>query len=178
MAYPFRIENHQANAIITRISISVYRLDMQRSNCHSSQVVRILRGARRPRIRAGKPVTSREVFRRWSSSETAKSSSAANQTIFSGIQPTGVPHLGNYLGALREWVRLQNAAKEGTRLFFSIVDLHALTVPQDASQLRNWRKETFATLIAVGLDPNRSTIFYQSAVCSMNMGCKVYWPCH
>ncbi|KMK55062.1 tryptophanyl-tRNA synthetase [Aspergillus fumigatus Z5] len=157
-------KNHQANAIITRISISVYRLDMQRSNCHSSQVVRILRGARRPRIRAGKPVTSREVFRRWSSSETAKSSSAANQTIFSGIQPTGVPHLGNYLGALREWVRLQNAAKEGTRLFFSIVDLHALTVPQDASQLRNWRKETFATLIAVGLDPNRSTIFYQSAV--------------
>ncbi|RHZ43105.1 uncharacterized protein CDV56_100820 [Aspergillus thermomutatus] len=89
---------------------------------------------------------------------------ATNQTIFSGIQPTGVPHLGNYLGALREWVRLQNAAKEGTRLFFSIVDLHALTVPQDASQLRNWRKETFATLIAVGLDPNRSTIFYQSAV--------------
>lgn len=174
MAYPFRIENHQANAIITRISISVYRLDMQGSNCHSSQAVRILRGARRPRIRAGKPVTSREVFRRWSSSETAKSSSAANQTIFSGIQPTGVPHLGNYLGALREWVRLQNAAKEGTRLFFSIVDLHALTVPQDASQLRNWRKETFATLIAVGLDPNRSTIFYQSAVCSMNMGCKVY----
>ncbi|PKX95758.1 tryptophan--tRNA ligase MSW1 [Aspergillus novofumigatus IBT 16806] len=137
---------------------------MQGSNCHKSQVLGVLRGARRPRTHAGKPVTSREAFRRWSSSETAKSSSAAIQTIFSGIQPTGVPHLGNYLGALREWVRLQNAAKEGTRLFFSIVDLHALTVPQDASQLRNWRKETFATLIAVGLDPNRSTIFYQSAV--------------
>ncbi|KAF4223719.1 hypothetical protein CNMCM6457_000001 [Aspergillus fumigatiaffinis] len=137
---------------------------MQGSNCHISQVLGILRGARRPRIHAGKPVTLREAFRRWSSSEMAKSSSAANQTVFSGIQPTGVPHLGNYLGALREWVRLQNAAKEGTRLFFSIVDLHALTVPQDASQLRNWRKETFATLIAVGLDPNRSTIFYQSAV--------------
>ncbi|RLL93428.1 hypothetical protein CFD26_100573 [Aspergillus turcosus] len=138
---------------------------MQGSNCYNSQVLRVLRGARRPRIHgAGKPVTSREAFRRWSSSDTARSSSVANQTIFSGIQPTGVPHLGNYLGALREWVRLQNAAKDGTKLLFSIVDLHALTVPQNASQLRNWRKETFATLIAVGLDPKHSTIFYQSAV--------------
>ncbi|GFF57822.1 probable aspartic-type endopeptidase opsB [Aspergillus udagawae] len=150
--------------VCTKITISVNRLDMQGSNRHNGQVLRVLRGARRPRVHAGKPVTSREASRRYSSSDTAISSSAANQTIFSGIQPTGVPHLGNYLGALREWVRLQNAAKEGTKLFFSIVDLHALTVPQDAPQLRSWRKETFATLIAVGLDPNRSTIFYQSAV--------------
>ena len=85
--------------------------------------------------------------------------------IFSGIQPTGVPHLGNYLGALREWVKLQNEAEAGTKLIFSIVDLHALTVPQEARQLRKWRKEAFATLLAVGLDPKRSTIFYQSEVC-------------
>ncbi|KAJ6145182.1 hypothetical protein N7470_009077 [Penicillium chermesinum] len=84
--------------------------------------------------------------------------------IFSGIQPTGIPHLGNYLGALRQWVKLQNAAKPNTKLLFSIVDLHALTVPQEASQLRKWRVEAFATLLAVGLDPKRSTIFYQSAV--------------
>jgi tryptophanyl-tRNA synthetase len=75
-----------------------------------------------------------------------------------------VPHLGNYLGALREWVRLQDNATEGTKLIFSIVDLHALTLPQDAHQLKTWRKESFATLLAVGLDPNRSTIFYQSNV--------------
>ncbi|KAL1848968.1 Tryptophan--tRNA ligase, mitochondrial [Paecilomyces lecythidis] len=86
------------------------------------------------------------------------------KTIFSGIQPTGVPHLGNYLGALREWVRLQNDNATDTKLIFSIVDLHALTVPQDASRLRQWRREAFATLLAIGLDPNRSTIFYQSAV--------------
>ncbi|KAL4861119.1 hypothetical protein BDV12DRAFT_180722 [Aspergillus spectabilis] len=85
-------------------------------------------------------------------------------TIFSGIQPTGVPHLGNYLGALREWVKLQNVAARDTKLIFSIVDLHALTVPQERCQLRKWRKEAFATLVAVGLDPNRATIFYQSAV--------------
>jgi len=87
------------------------------------------------------------------------------KTIFSGIQPTGVPHLGNYLGALREWVRLQNDSATGTKLIFSIVDLHALTVPQDASRLREWKREAFTMLLAIGLDPNRCTIFYQSAVC-------------
>ena len=97
---------------------------------------------------------------------SATSKSAPEPVIFSGIQPTGVPHLGNYLGALQQWVKLQNNAAPGTKLLFSIVDLHALTVPQDASQLRKWRKEAFATLLAVGLDPKQSTIFYQSDVCS------------
>ncbi|PYH98932.1 tryptophanyl-tRNA synthetase [Aspergillus ellipticus CBS 707.79] len=102
--------------------------------------------------------------RRWSSCQTAPRPPGITHTIFSGIQPTGVPHLGNYLGALREWVRLQNDGTEGTRFFFSIVDLHALTVPQESIQLRKWRKEALATLLAVGLDPSRSTIFYQSTV--------------
>ncbi|KAJ5779025.1 Ribosomal protein S10 [Penicillium paradoxum] len=66
--------------------------------------------------------------------------------------------------ALHQWVKLQQDATEGTKLFFSIVDLHALTVPQDPAQLRRWRREAFATLLAVGLDPKRSTIFYQSGV--------------
>ncbi|CEL01560.1 Putative Mitochondrial tryptophanyl-tRNA synthetase [Aspergillus calidoustus] len=99
--------------------------------------------------------------KRWESSQPAQS---FRTTIFSGIQPTGVPHLGNYLGALREWVKLQDTAAEDVKLIFSIVDLHALTVPQERRQLRTWRKEAFATLIAVGLDPNRSTLFYQSSV--------------
>jgi tryptophanyl-tRNA synthetase len=100
--------------------------------------------------------------KRWESSQSAQS---FRTTIFSGIQPTGVPHLGNYLGALREWVKLQDTAAKDVKLIFSIVDLHALTVPQERRQLRTWRKEAFATLIAVGLDPNRSTLFYQSSVC-------------
>ena len=86
--------------------------------------------------------------------------------IFSGIQPTGVPHLGNYLGALQPWARLQTEASPSTRLFYSIVDLHAITATQDADRLRRWKRETLATLLAVGLNPERSTIFYQSAVCS------------
>lgn len=101
---------------------------------------------------------------RWNSSN---STPAQEPIVFSGIQPTGVPHLGNYLGALHQWVKLQQDAAEGTKLFFSIVDLHALTVPQDPAQLKRWRKEAFATLLAVGLDPKRSTIFYQSGVGSI-----------
>lgn len=91
-------------------------------------------------------------------------SSSSQQIIFSGIQPTGIPHLGNYLGALREWVRLQNESTGDRKLIFSVVDLHALTVPQEASQLRQWRREIYAMLLAIGLDPKRSTLFFQSAV--------------
>ena len=85
----------------------------------------------------------------------------AGSTVFSGIQPTGVPHLGNWLGALRQWVDFQ---KSDGRLFFSIVDLHAITLPQPAEQLRRWRHESLATLIAIGLDPKRCSLFYQSEV--------------
>lgn len=114
------------------------------------------------RARAALATRSTKWHRSYSSS--ANSTPAQEPVVFSGIQPTGVPHLGNYLGALRQWVKLQDDAQPGTKLLFSIVDLHALTVPQDASQLRKWRAEAFATLLAVGLDPKRSTIFYQSAV--------------
>lgn len=123
-----------------------------------------------------RPTFSRGPAARYrSGSSNAKAPLAQEPTVFSGIQPTGVPHLGNYLGALRQWVKLQNEAKPGTRLFFSIVDLHALTAPQEASQLRKWRTEAFATLLAVGLNPQRSTIFYQSAVrrCPMTPGVRV-----
>ena len=87
-----------------------------------------------------------------------------DHVIFSGIQPTGVPHLGNYLGALQPWARLQTEASPSTRLIYSIVDLHAITTAQDPDQLRRWKRGTLATLLAVGLDPERCTIFYQSAV--------------
>lgn len=86
------------------------------------------------------------------------------KTIFSGIQPTGVPHLGNYLGALRQWVRLQEEASADTTLIYSLVDLHAITIRQDPKQLRQWKKESLAMLLAIGLDPKRSIIFHQSDV--------------
>jgi tryptophanyl-tRNA synthetase len=91
-------------------------------------------------------------------------SESSDRVIFSGIQPTGIPHLGNYLGALQEWVRLQDTASRGTKLLYSIVDLHAITVPQDPQRLKRWKRETLAALLAVGLNPDRSILFYQSSV--------------
>lgn len=86
------------------------------------------------------------------------------KVVFSGIQPTGIPHLGNYAGALRQWVNLQNTESSSTKLIYSIVDLHAITIPQPAEELRKWRREALASLLAIGIDPERSILFYQSAV--------------
>jgi tryptophanyl-tRNA synthetase len=86
------------------------------------------------------------------------------KVIFSGIQPTGVPHLGNYIGALRQWVQLQQSEEPSTKLIYSIVDLHAITMPQPPGQLRKRKREALAALLAIGIDPERATLFYQSSV--------------
>jgi len=80
--------------------------------------------------------------------------------IFSGIQPTGNLHLGNYLGAIRNWVALQHDYE----CIFCIVDLHALTLPQDPDELRQATREVTAAYIAAGIDPARCIIFNQSTV--------------
>lgn len=90
------------------------------------------------------------------------------QVIFSGIQPTGIPHLGNYLGALKQWVDLQDSVPPETKLIYSVVDLHAITVPQDPHRLRQYKREVLATLLAIGIRPERSILFYQSSVCSIS----------
>lgn len=84
----------------------------------------------------------------------------SNGRIFSGIQPTGNLHLGNYLGAIQNWVKLQNDYE----CLFCIVDLHAITVPQDPATLRQSIRQTAAAYIASGIDPKKSIIFQQSAV--------------
>lgn len=111
---------------------------------------------------------------------------------FSGIQPTGVPHLGNYLGALVHWVKLQDTAtlpNVASRQLpptpsaplpptaenqpdtlppltplYCVVDLHALTVPQDPKALRKNTMEMAASLLAVGIDPSKSILYRQSKV--------------
>ena len=80
--------------------------------------------------------------------------------IFSGIQPTGNLHLGNYLGAIRNWVALQHDYE----CIFCIVDLHALTMPQDPLELRHSTREVTAAYIAAGIDVERCIIFNQSMV--------------
>ncbi|MBO0787741.1 MAG: tryptophan--tRNA ligase, partial [Actinobacteria bacterium] len=81
--------------------------------------------------------------------------------VFSGIQPTADSfHLGNYLGALRQWVALQ----ESHDAFYCVVDLHAITLPQDPALLRQRTRIAAAQLLAIGLDPDVSTVFVQSHV--------------
>ncbi|KAG0331897.1 Tryptophan--tRNA ligase, mitochondrial [Podila humilis] len=85
--------------------------------------------------------------------------------IFSGIQPTGQPHLGNYLGAVSNWVALQEQAFDANEtLLFSVVDLHAITMPQDPKKLRKERREMAITLLACGIDPKKCILFEQSKV--------------
>jgi len=82
------------------------------------------------------------------------------QRVFSGIQPSGIPTLGNYLGAIRNWVALQ----DGNQCLYCVVDLHALTTWQEPAQLRARTREMAASIIACGVDPRRHILFNQSAV--------------
>src|ERR671918_3046894 len=81
--------------------------------------------------------------------------------IFSGIQPTGRKHLGNYIGAIRQYVEGQ---ERGEPAIFCIVDLHAISVPYDPAELRERVYDTAAILLAAGLDPGRCILFRQSDV--------------
>ena len=85
-----------------------------------------------------------------------------SKKIFSGVQPTGNLHLGNYLGAIKNFVELNNDNKNNC--VFCVVDLHAITIKQDPKELRNNIRETVATFIACGIDPEKSIIFNQSNV--------------
>ena len=85
-----------------------------------------------------------------------------SKKIFSGVQPTGNLHLGNYLGAIKNFVELQN--EKENRCIFCVVDLHAITVKQDPKELKKNIRETVAIFIACGIDPVQSIIFNQSMV--------------
>jgi tryptophanyl-tRNA synthetase len=82
------------------------------------------------------------------------------ETVFSGIQPSGELHLGNYLGAVRNWVTLQGQY----RCFYCIVDYHAITQPYDPAQMAARSRAMAIDLLACGVDPDRATLFVQSAV--------------
>ena len=97
----------------------------------------------------------------------------AKPRVLSGVQPTGNLHLGNYLGAIRNWVGLQDTHE----CLFMLADLHAITVPQDPADLARNTRETAAAYIACGIDPAKSVIFPKSA---MSMHAELAWilNCH
>src|SRR6187431_1502160 len=94
-------------------------------------------------------------------SATAPAASAGAKTserVFSGIQPSGVPHIGNYFGAIRNYIALQ----EGGDAIYCIVDYHALTSTHDSETIRQNTHEMALDLLALGLDPDKATLFRQS----------------
>eukprot|EP01035_Chromulina_nebulosa_P016320 gene16320-21631_t len=114
----------------------------------------------------GRQFTS-TVFRQLSSATSNNELFAANTTtperikrVLSGVQPTGTLHLGNYLGAIRQWVEYQELYEN----YFCVVDLHAITVPHDPKKLSKDTLQSAAMYIAAGIDPGRSKIFVQSHV--------------
>ena len=97
------------------------------------------------------------------------------KTIFSGVQPSGVLTIGNYLGAIKNWVTLQDEY----HCYYCVVDMHAITVRQQAADLRKRCLDTLALLLAAGLDPEKNTIYFQSHVSSHAelmwvLGCYTY----
>jgi len=91
-----------------------------------------------------------------------------NKKIFSGVQPTGNLHLGNYLGAIKNFVELQN--DKNNECIYCVVDLHSITVKQDPKILKKNIRETTATFLASGLNPDNSIIFNQSSVSAHSEG--------
>ena len=84
--------------------------------------------------------------------------------VVSGIQPTGNLHLGNYLGAIRNWVRMQNEMDADSECLFFLADLHAISMAHDPAELRRGTLEMAAALVACGIDPDRSIVFNQAQV--------------
>ena len=80
--------------------------------------------------------------------------------VFSGVQPTGNLHIGNYLGALKQFVELQDTCE----CIYCVVDMHSITVPQDPKELKQHTLDIAALYMAVGIDPKKSIIFAQSTV--------------
>ena len=92
---------------------------------------------------------------------------AARRRVFSGVQPSGDPQLGNYIGAFKGWVERQDEKEN----FFCVVDLHAITMDSDPEELRRQTRELAAVLFACGLDPAKSTLFVQSHVTAHAEAC-------
>jgi hypothetical protein len=100
-----------------------------------------------------------------SSSSPCSSKPPVRPRLFSGIQPSGQVHLGNYLGAIQQWVNIQRTSSlPASDILLSIVDLHSLTTTTDGEQVRQAVREVTATLLGCGLDATRCIMFQQSSV--------------
>lgn len=106
-------------------------------------------------------INSQFSFLRYSTNTGKRKEPIFPRKIFSGVQPTGALHIGNYFGAIKRWVDLQNSGEDVT---YCVVDLHSITMPQDPVILRENTMKLTATLLACGIDPDKATLFLQSSV--------------
>lgn len=104
--------------------------------------------------------------RRYSNSTVQENSMVIPQdsTIFSLIQPTGQIHLGNYLGAIKNWKTISESDSPGSRYIFGIADLHAITIPKEPNLLRTYRQEAIASILSSGIDSEKAIVYHQSSV--------------
>lgn len=123
-----------------------------------------------PAVVTSRPLARPLLVRSLSSAASPPASTSMTNTkskwgerVLSGIQPTGVPHLGNYCGAIAKWVALQDAEPRVLRLY-SVVDLHAITVPFEPRRMQPQIRSMVASLLGAGLDPSRNVLFKQSDV--------------
>ncbi len=111
--------------------------------------------------KAEKKATVKRAIKPTEQAHPAQASQPAKrERVFSGIQPSNIPHIGNYLGAIRHWVAEQDRYDN----IYCVVDLHALTIPQDPAELRQNTRNLAALLLACGIDPKRSALFVQSHI--------------
>ncbi|WOO77901.1 Tryptophan--tRNA ligase, mitochondrial [Vanrija pseudolonga] len=122
--------------------------------------------ARIPRLAGHTAVTRSAVIPAGARASSSKATpkAAPPEVVFSGIQPTGTPHLGNYLGLFLPFLELQKTTPATTPVYLTVVGLHAITLPQDPVQLVQDRRNMLASLLACGVDPERTTLFLQEDV--------------
>lgn len=102
----------------------------------------------------------KKLYKKFQQYKNLSNSLNQQKIVFSGIQPTSIPHIGNYFGAVKQWIDLQEI--KSNKMIISIVDLHAITLPKEPKILRDYIIQSAAILIACGIDPKR-TIFYQQS---------------
>ncbi|ELU14621.1 hypothetical protein CAPTEDRAFT_211057 [Capitella teleta] len=112
-------------------------------------------------IKLAEPSVNACVDLRKDTAEKSSEKPERPRRIFSGIQPTGVPHIGNYFGAIKPWVEMQ---ERYGNIILSVVDLHSITVPHQPRTLRQNIRSMVACLLACGIDPDRTILFQQSSV--------------
>lgn len=154
------------NAIMSRGGVGVLQLQQRQASRSRDYNLSLQSQPNNVALKMSSEAASSPVTSTSSSPEEEKEKKAPlRKRVLSGVQPTGALHLGNYLGAIRQWVTFQEESiSKGDENFFCVVDLHAITMPHDPDELRESTLSSAALYLAAGIDPSKSRVFVQSHV--------------